>query len=415
VSDTVRRLGSAEAVVSEAAATRFITDALAAETLAGKSVLLVIPDGTRTAPVPLVVAAVRSVVERLTILVALGTHQPMDPPALEKLVGAPLENLAQDGVRVLNHEWSDPATFVSLGVIGADEVAQLSGGRLSRAVDVRVNRAVLEHDLVLIAGPVFPHEVVGFSGGNKYLFPGVAGPDIINLSHWLGALITSYEIIGTPGITPVRALIDRAASLVPTPRRCFALVVRSGSKQLHTLSYGTPEAAWADAAAVSAQVHVTYLDRAYPRVLSMVPAMYQDIWTAAKGMYKLEPVVADGGELVLYAPHVKEFSETHGDLLAEIGYHTRDYFTGQWDRFGDYPGGILAHSTHLRGGGSWDAATGEHPRIKVTLATGISAEACARHNVGYLDPAAIDPAAWARDPDTLVVPKAGEVLHRLRP
>ena len=397
----------------DASAAEFVQAALSADGLADRSVLLLIPDATRTAPVPLVVAAVRAVVERLTILVALGTHQPMDPPALARLVGVPLDELAAAGVRVLNHDWADPSTFVSLGVIDAAEIAEISGGRLSRDVDVRVNKAVLEHDVILIAGPVFPHEVVGFSGGNKYLFPGIAGQEIIDLSHWLGALISSYEIIGTPGITPVRALIDRAASLLPTPRRCLAMVVESGSTQLHTLSYGTPEAAWADASAVSAQVHVTYLDRPYARVLSMVPPMYQDIWTAAKGMYKLEPVVADGGELVLYAPHVKEFSETHGGLLAEIGYHTRDYFTGQWDRFADFPGGILAHSTHLRGGGSWDAATGEHPRITVTLATGISAERCAAHNVGYLDPATIHPAVWAEDPDTLVVPKAGEVLHRL--
>ncbi|MDX6257057.1 MAG: hypothetical protein QOJ11_3391 [Frankiales bacterium] len=407
MTDTVRRLGSAEAVLSEAEASRFIGEALAAEDLTGKSVLLLIPDGTRTAPMPMIVSAVRAAVDRLTVMVALGTHQPMDPPALAKLVGT-------DEIEVLNHDWADPGTFVSLGVISAEEVSAISGRRLAREVDVRVNRAVVEHDVVLIAGPVFPHEVVGFSGGNKYLFPGVAGQEIIDLSHWLGALISSYEIIGTPGVTPVRALIDRAASLVPTRRLCLAMVVQSGTKELHTLSYGTPEAAWADASAVSAQVHVKYLDRAYPRVLSMVPPMYQDIWTAAKGMYKLEPVVADGGELVLYAPHVKEFSESHGDLLAEIGYHTRDYFTGQWDRFGGYPGGILAHSTHLRGGGSWDASTGEHARISVVLATGIPREVVEQHNLGYLDPATIDPEDWGRDPDTLVVPKAGEVLHRLK-
>ena len=57
---------------------------------------------------------------------------------------------------------------------------------------------------------MFPHEVVGFSGGNKYLFPGIAGPEIINFTHWLGALITNYDVIGA-GYTPVRAVIDRAA------------------------------------------------------------------------------------------------------------------------------------------------------------------------------------------------------------
>ena len=76
---------------------------------------------------------------------------------------------------------------------------------------VALNKLPLEYDHVLVCGPVFPHEVVGFSGGNKYLFPGIAGPEIIHFTHWLGAVITNYEIIGTKD-TPVRAVIDRAAA-----------------------------------------------------------------------------------------------------------------------------------------------------------------------------------------------------------
>jgi nickel-dependent lactate racemase len=266
--------------------------------------------------------------------------------------------------------------------------------------------------VALVVGPVFPHEVVGFSGGNKYFFPGVAGQAVIDLSHWLGALLTSYALIGTRGTTPVRALIDRAAALVPTRRLCLALVVRDG---VRAVAFGTPEQAWAEAAEVSARVHVRYLDRPYRRVLALVPPMYPDMWTAAKGMYKLEPVVADGGTLVLYAPHVVDFSVTHGDVLAQVGYHVRDYFLGQWERFSGLPRGVLAHSTHLRGVGTWDAATGEHPRVDVVLATGIAPERCAAHALGYLDPRAVDPERWARDPDTLVVPHAGELLHRLGP
>jgi nickel-dependent lactate racemase len=191
------------------------------------------------------------------------------------------------------------------------------------------------------------------------------------------------------------------------------MVVQTGSMRLHALTAGTPERAWAAAAEVSAQVHVRYVERPYDRVLAVVPPMYPDMWTAAKGMYKLEPVVADGGELVLYAPHVREFSVTHGALLAEVGYHCRDYFLGQWDRFAGFPGGVLAHSTHLKGAGSWDAETGEHPRISVVLATGIDAERCAQHALGHRDPASVDLDAWRADPGALVVEKAGEVLYRL--
>ena len=89
----------------------------------------------------------------------------------------------------------------------------------------------------------------------------------------------------------------------------------------------------------------------------------------------MEPVIADGGEVIIYAPHIHEFSVVHGKVIREIGYHVRDYFVKQWDRFKDYPWGVLAHSTHLRGIGTFENGI-EHPRIQVTLATGISAEEC---------------------------------------
>jgi nickel-dependent lactate racemase len=262
---------------------------------------------------------------------------------------------------------------------------------------------------------VFPHEVVGFSGGNKYFFPGIAGPEVINFTHWLGALITSYEVIGS-GYTPVRAVIDRAASLIDRPKLCFSLVVSSDG--LSGLYVGAPEDAWEAAAELSARLHVVYVDNPLRRVLSVMPEMYDDLWTAAKGMYKMEPAIADGGEVVIYAPHISEISYTHGPTIDEVGYHVRDYFVEQWDRFRGYPWGVLAHSTHLRGIGTYDGGTGvERPRIRVTLATGIPEERCRRVNLGYLDPRAINFEEWeGREAEgVLVVPKAGEMLYRLSP
>ncbi len=277
-----------------------------------------------------------------------------------------------------------------------------------------LNRAVVEHDVALVVGPVLPHEVVGISGGNKYFFPGVAGQAIIDISHWLGALITSAQIIGTTAVTPVRALIDEGAALIPAERLAFCTVGEAGSLDLHSISFGDTIASWASAAQVCAATHVTYLDAPVRRVLSLLPEMYEDIWTGAKGFYKLEPVVADGGEVILYAPHITEISVMHPEI-AEIGYHCRDYFVKQWDRFKHLHWGVLAHSTHLRGAGTYDAATGvEQLRVQVTLATGIPEEVCRAANLGYLDPATVDVAAYEADPGTLVVPRAGEVLFRLR-
>jgi nickel-dependent lactate racemase len=354
-------------------------------------------------------------VRRLTVLVALGTHAPMSEPELAVHLGFDAGTQADRSppLAVLNHAWWDPTAFADVGTIGADRIAELSGGMLTHSCRVRINRAVVEHDVTIIVSPVFPHEVVGFSGGNKYLFPGVSGRELIDLSHWLGALITSASIIGARGITPVRALIDEAASMVPGERYALCMVTKSRTHDLHAMSFGDPQAAWAAAADVSAQAHIRYLDAPVRRVLSLIPEKYGDMWTGAKGFYKVEPVVADGGQVVLYAPHIKEIAAMH-PAIAEIGYHCRDYFVKQWDRFADLHWSDLAHSTHMRGAGTWDEFDGERDRVTVTLATGIPEDLTRAVNLDYLDPARVDLAAWEADPETLVVPDAGEVLFRLR-
>lgn len=415
-----RVLGSPREILAAADVERFVRSSLDGDDYTGKKVCVLVPDATRSCPLPALLdsvhAALHGRVAELTFMVALGTHPAMSEERLAALLGYPPGHSERryPGVTVRNHEWWDPAMLTSVGVIPGEELAELSGGRLSEPVEVRLNRAVVDSDVTLVVGPVFPHEVVGFSGGNKYLFPGVAGQEVIDVSHWLGALITSAEIIGTRGITPVRALINRAAAKVPSELRCFSLVVESGTTDLHAIAYGGTEDAWAAAADITAQVDVEYLDAPVKRVLSLVSRRYDEIWTAAKGMYKVERVVADGGQVVLYAPHVTEVSRTHGEAIHAVGYHCRDYFVKQWDRYKDMPWGVLAHSTHLRGAGTYDATEGERCRIEVTLATGIDAETTRGLALSYLDPASIDIDEWERDPETLVVHDAGEILYRLR-
>jgi nickel-dependent lactate racemase len=380
---------------------------------------VLVPDGTRSCPLPLLMSAMHdelhSRVSRLTVLIALGTHAAMTDQELGAHLGYDAGALADryPSMTVLNHAWWDPATFADVGTISADRIAELSDGMLAHTGHVRINRAVVEHDVTIIVSPVFPHEVVGFSGGNKYLFPGVSGRELIDLSHWLGALITSATIIGTRGITPVRALIDEAASMVGGERYALCMVTKSHTEELHAMMFGDPQVAWAAAADVSAQTHIRYLDAPVTRVLSVIPAKYGDMWTGAKGFYKVEPVVADGGQVVLYAPHIKEIAAMH-PAIAEIGYHCRDYFVKQWGRFSGLHWSDLAHSTHLRGAGTWDEINGERDRVTVTLATGIPEDLTRAVNLDYLDPVQVDPAAWAADDHALVVPDAGEDLYRLR-
>jgi len=412
--------GYTDRTLQEAEARTILADALAAQPLDSQRVLLIIPDGTRSGPIDLLFRLLHEMlaprVAALDVLIALGTHQPMSDEAIQRRLGVTAEEMAgrYASVRVFNHHWEDPATFRTLGVIPAVEIEQISRGLLSMDVPVTINKLVFDYDQLIVCGPVFPHEVVGFSGGNKYFFPGISGPEVINFTHWLGALITSYEIIGA-GYTPVRAIIDRAAAMIDLPKLCVSPVVTG--HDLAGLYVGAPDETWEAAAGLSAQVHVIYVERPYRQVLSVMPRMYDDIWTAAKGMYKLEPVVADGGEVIIYAPHIDEISYTHGAVIDEVGYHVRDYFVKQWERFKDYPWGVLAHSTHLRGIGSYDAASGiESPRIQVTLATGIPRERCEMVNLGYRDPATIDPAQFAgrEEEGVLLVPHAGEMLYRLR-
>ena len=412
--------GYTDRTLTDAEARTILADALAAQLLDGQRVLLIVPDGTRSGPIDLMFRLLHDLlaerVAALDVLIALGTHQPMSDEAIQRRLGTTAEEMAgrYAAVRVFNHHWEDPATFRTLGVIPSAEIEHLSRGLLSMDVPVTVNKLVFDYDQLIVCGPVFPHEVVGFSGGNKYFFPGISGPEVINFTHWLGALITSYEIIGA-GYTPVRAVIDRAAAMIDVPKLCVSPVVKG--HDLAGLYVGTPQESWEAASALSAQVHVIYVEKPFRQVLSVMPTMYDDIWTAAKGMYKLEPVVADSGEVIIYAPHIDEISYTHGAIIDEVGYHVRDYFVKQWDRFGRYPWGVLAHSTHLRGIGDYDATTAiERPRIQVTLATGIPRERCELVNLGYRDPATIDPAQFTdrEDEGVLLVPHAGEMLYRLR-
>ena len=412
--------GYTDRPLTEAEVREIVAQAFERHDMTGKRVLFITPDATRSAPMPLMFRvfydAIGDQVAALDYLIALGTHSALDDARLNRLFGLTARE-RQDRyakVNIYNHEWEKPETFRQLGTIPTSEIEALTAGLLSMDVPVTINKMLFDYDQVIICGPTFPHEVVGFSGGNKYFFPGVAGPEVINFSHWLGAIITNWKVIGTKH-TPVRQVIDRAASFIDLPKLCFSLVVK-GHHDLMGLYFGKPEQAYEAAADLSARHHIVYVDEPFKRVLSVMPEMYDDLWTAAKGMYKLEPAIADGGEVVIYAPHITELSYTHGHVLDHVGYHVRDYFLKQWERFKDYPWGVLAHSTHLKGVGTYDVERDvERPRIQVTLASGISRERCARVNLGYLDPASIDVDEWKNreNEGILFVPQAGEMLYRV--
>ncbi len=405
-----------------------ITDAEARETLAegfskakldGKRVLVLIPDNTRTCPLPMlfrcVVDLLRNRVRRLDFLIALGTHQPMSDEAIDNMLGLSRRQ-REDGygdIGIFNHDWARPGTFREIGTIPADRIETITGGLMRQDVPIGINRLVFDYDQLVILGPTYPHEVVGFSGGLKYFFPGICTRDFIDFFHWLGAVITCFDIIGTKK-TPVRDVIDEAARMLPRPVLNVNLVVRDGD--LAGLFIGDPREAWSHAADLSGKLHIVYKAGPYRTVLGLCPEMYDELWTGGKVMYKLEPIVADGGELIIYAPHFSEISFTHGDNIRKIGYHVRDYFLKQPERFKDIPAGVKAHSTHVRGLGTYENGI-EKPRITVTLATGISKADTEAVALNYRDWRSIDVESMRnREAEgVLVVDHAGEVLHKLRP
>jgi nickel-dependent lactate racemase len=382
-----------------------------------KRLLLIIPDNTRSGPIgevfQMIFDCIGEKAAALDILVALGTHQPMPEDQICKRLAITPEqrNSRYKKVKFFNHEWEKPETFTTIGKITADEIGEISDGLFHEEVEVAINKLIYDYDEFFILGPVFPHEVVGFSGGHKYIFPGISGEQIINFFHWLGAVVTNPLINGNEW-TPTRKVVERAASFITLPRKLFAIV--AVEDRLKGIYIGDVEETWERAARLSEKVHIVYKNKPYNTILGLAPEMYDDIWTAGKVMYKLEPVVADGGTLIIYAPHITEVSYTHGRHLDRIGYHTRDYFLNRMDQFKDTPRGVIAHSTHVKGIGTFIDGV-ENPRVNVVLATGIPKDRCDKINLGYMNPDEINVADYENreDDGVLVVHHAGELLHRL--
>jgi len=379
-----------------------------------KRTLFIIPDSTRTMPLVDLIPAINQIAFRnscpIDYMIALGTHPPLSNNEIEKMVGVKsLQRLrAEHNIQVFNHEWMNQDNLYCPGTIPADEVRHLTAGLMEIEIPVVINKRILDYKQLVICGPVFPHEVAGFSGGEKYLFPGIAGPEIIHITHWLGALSTSMDTIGKMD-TPVRRVLRQAAAFLKTPVINMAFCLQS--RDVFGVFIGEMQETWHAAAELSARVNVIKVPRLYQSVLSIPDVKYNELWTAAKAMYKLESIVADGGELIIYAPNLTEISQTHGEAILSVGYHVRDFFMKQWEIYREYPWAVLAHSTHLKGKGSFENGI-ERPRIQVSMASRIPCKVCKSINLGYVDPQSISFSDWENHPERKLVKDAGEVLYQ---
>ncbi len=399
--------------------------------------LVVVPDATRKLPLPTIFSAVRSALsgrlERLDALIAQGTHPAMDAGAKRRWVLGP--NATAD-LEIFDHDWDDDEALVTLGTLSLDDQLERFGRHRDHAellgfdheMAIRVNRRLLEYDRVILLTRVQPHEVAGYAGGAKQIFPGASGPEMIELLHAIGSLHTNRAIHGVLP-NPVRDLIDDLAALVPTPLTTFCLVLDDADgdiRGIYAQNDGWREST-AAAAALSAQINIHYAPRRVRRLIAAMPRrpdgswVYPDLWTGAKGMLKTEDVVADGGELVVWAPNIDHISAAHGELIRRIGYHSYAYFFAfpeRWQAAGATPL-ALNGSALMKGEGRMQDDL-EYPRIDVRIATAIPPDQCRAMNIGYEDPATVaaeiaSAAANTIEDDRLVVHDAGDALWRHRP
>jgi len=382
----------------------------------GERVLAIIPDKTRDDNTHQLFPVASEFLKKRGValfdaLVAQGTHPPMSESQKLSKIGC-----AGFSGQLFDHRWDEPEELITLGQLSAETVSELTDGLISQAVPVSLNKLLAPgiYDTVLVFGATVPHEVAGFAGGAKYFFPGVAGPELTHTTHWLGALAGIENIIGRVD-TPTRRLIEAATELVPARIISLNTVVSRNDAELVTyaLFAGDIRDAFRRAAEVSRRVHIRYTDRKYRRVVALLDPHYDELWVGGKASYKLGAIIEEGGELIIYAPHLTKLSETHGALIEKYGYapleSVRDMLGVSQELRENLC--IAAHLAHVAYAGRLDEDGKIVPRYQITMATGLDEETCRRVNLGYIDYRSFDYEAMRSDPDTLIVADAGRDLY----
>ena len=415
-------LGAADADPSAAELRQVVEDALRAVE-PGARVLAIVSDKTRDDNTDILFPAAAAIlkergVEVFDALIAQGTHVPMTPGEKQAKLG---DTDAASGVhRVFDHHWSSPDELFEIGEMSADEVSEISDGAYRKSIRLSINKRLApgEYDVVLIFGATVPHEVAGFAGGAKYFFPGVAGPELTHATHWIAALAGIENIIGRIE-TPTRRLIERAADHIEPEIICFTSVVtRDENERLrtHALFAGHFRESFRRAAEISKQVHIRYTGRTYRRVVAVLDEHYDELWVGGKASYKLGGIIEPGGELMIYAPHLKCISVTHGAMIEKYGYGVIERMQELVAESGELEENlcVAAHLAHVAYAGRRSESGEVVPKFKITLASQIDEDTCRRVNLGYLDHRNFSLDDY-RDADTRIVERAGRDLYLAEP
>ncbi len=391
----------------------------------GARVLAIVPDKTRddntNVLFPLAADILRGRrVERWDALVAQGTHGPMTLQEKHSKLG--LKHTVSEMVgNIYDHQWNSPRSLATIGELSAAQVSEITGGLFRDAIKVNLNRRLApgSYDVILVFSATVPHEVAGFAGGAKYLFPGVAGPDLTHATHWLGALAGIENVIGRLE-TPTRHMIEAAADFVSAQIITLnSVLTRDEDNDLrtHALFAGDFRDAFRAAAELSRQVHIKYTGRKYQRVVALLDEHYDELWVGGKASYKLGGIIEEGGELIIYAPHLRSISETHGELIEKYGYAPLDRVREMVALSTELQNNlaVAAHLAHVSYAGKRDAQGRVTPRYRITLASALDEGTCRRVHLGLMDYKKFRREDYENDRDTLVVERAGRDLYLVAP
>ena len=416
--------GSAQSDLSASDLREILADSLAGISR-GSKVLAIVADKTRDDNTNVLFPWAAQILKehnigRYDALIAQGTHSPMSDQEkrikIGGVLGTPIPGLGQ----IFDHDWANPEKLATIGRLGQAQVKEITGGLLDWPIDLTVNRLLApgQYDTVLLFGTTMPHEVAGFSGGAKYFFPGVAGPELTHATHWLGALAGVENVIGRVE-TPTRHLFEAAADFIPARVISLSSVVSRDHRRLRTyaLFCGDFREAVRSAAAVSRDVHIKYTGRKYRRVVALLDEHLEDLWVGGKASYRLGPVIEECGELIIYAPHLKELSAVHGELIKRYGYAPLETVRELVATSDDLRRNlcVAAHLAHVSFAGRRTAEGKIVPRYAITLSSAIPEDICRRVNLGYLDPRSFRRESYEGDANTLIVENAGRDLYLVEP
>jgi len=394
-----------------------------AEIVSGSRVLAIIPDKTRDDNTDRLFPLAARILDekniaKLDALVAQGTHSPMTETEKLSKIGAEKLSDIPKLENIFDHDWNDPEKLATIGEIPAEKVREITSNLFNEAIPLSINKLLApgNYDIVLIFGATVPHEVAGFAGGAKYFFPGVAGAELTHKTHWLAALATIENIIGRIE-TPTRHLIEAAADHIPAKVVSITSVVtRDDANKLrtHALFAGDFRLALRRAAEISQKVHIKYTGRKYRRVVALLDEHYDELWVGGKASYRLGGIIETGGELIIYAPHLRCISETHGEAIEKFGgYAPLEKVKELVARSGELQENlcVAAHLAHVAFAGRTDEMGAIQTRFKITLASQVSEEICRRVNLNFMDYQTFELAGYENDADTLIVERAGRDLY----